>query len=601
VLVHAFLGLWMLEHLTSQTLFWALGAILVVAVLHALSPLWVARVRPETGSAGWTHCLPPIALVMMLVPIFKLTEVSIFIWPLIFLIDLLAIGLAWVTRSLISVLAVLLITGVVGASWIFRLPSTGSDLSLLLVIVGAMAVFFLFAGMFVLRRILSSASSAPGDLQRAFGGLTFTQDNSNQALMAQLPALSAMMPFLLLVLIVVHLRLPNPSPVFALAMALTILLLSIARAFQKGGLALVALGSVVLLQLAWHGRAFDPAVNAPIALAWNGAFGVLIFAFPFLSRDRFLTGSSAWAASALSFPLHFYGIYRTIQTAWPNPYPGILPAALALPAIGALVLSAKIFTPQSAQRNAVLAWYGGVALFFVTLIFPIQFDRQWITVSWALEGAALCWLFRRVPHPGLRWTGAGLLVVSFIRLALNPAVLSYHPRSETALLNWYLYSFGLVTAALFAAGRLLAPPRDRAGQLSFPALFDSLGTILLFLLVNVEIADYFTTPGNAVLTFQFGGNFARDMSYTIAWGVFALGLVSAGMWWGLKAARYAGLALIGVTLLKLFFHDLNRLGPLYRIGALAGVAVVAILASVLYQKFVASEDKKTSAPTPPHP
>ena len=47
-----------------------------------------------------------------------------------------------------------------------------------------------------------------------------------------------------------------------------------------------------------------------------------------------------------------------------------------------------------------LAWFGGVALFFITLIFPIQFDRQWITIGWALEGAALLWLFHRVPHRG---------------------------------------------------------------------------------------------------------------------------------------------------------------------------------------------------------
>ena len=57
------------------------------------------------------------------------------------------------------------------------------------------------------------------------------------------------------------------------------------------------------------------------------------------------------------------------------------------------------------SRLAQLAWFGGVALFFITLIFPIQFQRQWITIGWALEGAALLWLFHRVPHPGLRLDG----------------------------------------------------------------------------------------------------------------------------------------------------------------------------------------------------
>ena len=108
-----------------------------------------------------------------------------------------------------------------------------------------------------------------------------------------------------------------------------------------------------------------------------------------------------------------------------------------------------------------LAWFGGVALFFITLIFPIQFDRQWITIGWALEGAALLWLFHRVPHPGLRLAGVGLLVAAFVRLAFNPAVLEYHPRAATPIFNWYLYAYGIVTVCLFAGAKLLAPPRNQ--------------------------------------------------------------------------------------------------------------------------------------------
>src|SRR5205823_119955 len=150
-----------------------------------------------------------------------------------------------------------------------------------------------------------------------------------------------------------------------------------------------------------------------------------------------------------------------------------------------------------------LALFGGAALFFVTLIFPIQFDRQWITLGWALEGAALCWLFRRVPHGGLRLVGVALIVVAFGRLTLNPAVLSYHPRAATPILNWYMYTYGLVALCAFSAAKLLAPPRNRVFNINAAALLGTLGTILLFLLLNIEIADYFTRPGAAALSFQF--------------------------------------------------------------------------------------------------
>ncbi|HSH15271.1 MAG TPA: DUF2339 domain-containing protein, partial [Verrucomicrobiae bacterium] len=101
-----------------------------------------------------------------------------------------------------------------------------------------------------------------------------------------------------------------------------------------------------------------------------------------------------------------------------------------------------------------------------------------------------------------------------------------------------------------------------------------------------EIADYFTAPGEASLVFSFRGNFARDMTYTIGWALFAFGLLVIGILRRVRPARWAGIGLLGATLLKLFFHDLATLNQLYRVGALVGVAVVAIVASFLYQKFL---------------
>jgi len=58
---------------------------------------------------------------------------------------------------------------------------------------------------------------------------------------------------------------------------------------------------------------------------------------------------------------------------------------------------------------------------------------------------------------------------------------------------------------------------------------------------------------------------------------------------------------LSVALLKLFFHDLARLGQLYRIGAFIGVAVIAMLASLLTSgsspaSVQAKESKNEAAP-----
>jgi uncharacterized membrane protein len=166
-----------------------------------------------------------------------------------------------------------------------------------------------------------------------------------------------------------------------------------------------------------------------------------------------------------------------------------------------------------------------------------------------------------------------------------------------AVLNWYLYTYGIAIAALFAGSRLLSPPRQMILGSSAQPLTYAMGVILSFILLNIEIADFFTEPGSASLVFQFSGNFARDMSYTIGWALFALGLLSAGIWRQLKSVRYAAIALLCVALLKLFFHDLAQLQALYRVGALFAVAVIAILASFAYQRFLPANEK----PTPPQP
>lgn len=225
-------------------------------------------------------------------------------------------------------------------------------------------------------------------------------------------------------------------------------------------------------------------------------------------------------------------------------------------------------------------------LFFITLIFPIQFSRQWLTIAWALEGAALLWLYLRVPHRGLPIVAVALLIVSFARLALNLHVFSYYARSHTPVLNWYLYSYGVVTLCLLAGGRVIAPPRNIVLGVNAQPLLYTLGTILAFILLNIEIADVFAKGD--YLRFEFSGNFARDMTYSIAWALFALGLLVIGVRKDLAPVRYASLGLLGVTLLKLFFRDLSQLGQLYRIGAFIGVAIILILASWIYQRFLAS-------------
>src|SRR6266550_1371341 len=574
------LAAWTNYDLTTAHLYTALTFYFIFALFHSATPLALQRLR-SVQIPWWSHAFPALALLLMLMPIFQLASLSIVIWPLVLIVDLLAIVLALVTATLLPILAVLLITLVAIGVWLLRIPSELTGLSTALFILGGFAIFFLVAASWACRRLTKAGTHTP----KLFGDITDTGNLS-----VQLPALSATLPFLLLIMVTLRLPLANPSPVFGLALLLVILLLGISELFSFGVLPAVALVCVLALEHAWHFQNFDPA-RANLPLFWYLGFYALFPAFPFIFHRRSAEKTVPWATAALAGPLHFYLVYQLIRTAYPNWVPGLVPAAFALPSLLGLFVLLERKPLTSPARNAQLALFGGATLFFITLIFPIEFEQEWITVGWALEGAALCWLFRRVPHPGLRLAGTFLLVVAFARLALNPAVLSYHARSAFPIFNWYLYTYGIATVCLFIAARLLAPPRHRVlGHNARPLLY-TLGTVLAFLIVNIEIADYFSTSGAAALTFQFSGNFARDMSYSIAWALFALLMLIVGMRKEIAPVRYASLGLLGITVTKLFFHDLSELDQLYRIGAFVVVAVIAILASFLYQRFLATAQK----------
>src|SRR6266513_2334383 len=527
-----FLGAWTSNYLTGENLYTALAFYFVFALFHAATPLALQRLR-KTTLPWWCHAFPALALALVLMPIFKLTELSILVWPFVLIVDILAL-----------VLAVLLLTLLAMGAWLFRIPSELTGLPTALFLLGGFAIFFLVGAAWPCRRLLAAPGAATAHAPSLFGNIA---DPAN--LSVQLPALSATLPFLLLIMVTLRLPLANPSAVFGLALLLIVLLLGMTKVFSLDVLPTVGLVSVLALEYTWHFQHFDPA-RATVPLIWYLVFYVVFSVFPFIFHRDFAGKTTPWATAALAGPLHFYLVYQLIRAAHPNGVLGLLPAAFALPSLIGLLILLKRTPLDTPARNAQLALFGGAALFFITLIFPIQFDRQWITVGWALEGAALCWLFHRVPHPGLRVAGVGLLVVVFVRLALNPAVLSYHPRAASPIFNWYLYTYGIATACLFVAARLLASPRNRVLGHNVRPLLYALGTVLAFFAMNIEIADYFSTRGVAALTFQFSGNFARDMSYSIAWALFALLLLIIGIRKRIAATRYAGLALLGIAVMK---------------------------------------------------
>jgi len=563
MVVFVFLASWTTFYLSDALLWWGLGGYVVFALLHAGFAFWPGAGATVSKSAAWQGYAPLLPLVLICLCVAK-NETSAAVWLCVLILDFIAIAVALIRRSLPAIALALIMTFFAAALWIETVGS-GIDLRGFLIVAAGSGAFFFSAALFAARR--------------------FFPESEN--IRRNIPALAASMPFLLLLMAVAKLPIVNPTPIFITAFFLGVLLLGLGVVSRTSWIALIALAFTWAVEREWQALHFTSNYGA-LALGWQLGFFLLFLGYPFFTTEE--RKSLPWAVGALSGPLHFWLIYEVIRTTFPELHNGLVPAAFVLPYVVGTLFLVKKRQVIPASGDARLAWQAGAALFFVSLIFPIQFEREWITLGWAIEGFALLWLFRAVPHRGLRYVGVGLLCLAFVRLALNPAVLEYHQRSETPIWNWYLYGYGLPIVLLFAGAWLLRAPKESFFERMAPTLLNSLGAILLFLLLNIQIADYFSV--GPTLTFSFSGNFARDMTYSIAWALYAFALLLVGMKQKTRWVRYAGVALLLLTLLKLFLHDLGNLSQLYRIGAFIGVALVLIVASFVYQRFLVPKGEK---------
>ncbi|HKC25150.1 MAG TPA: DUF2339 domain-containing protein, partial [Thermoanaerobaculia bacterium] len=317
---------------------------------------------------------------------------------------------------------------------------------------------------------------------------------------------------------------------------------------------------------------------APVErLLFGGVLYLLFLAYPLALGARAKSAAEPYLAPILASVPFFFLARPALVASGLEGAIGLLPVTQA--ALLSLLLARLLrLEPPGERTLGRLALVAGAVLAFVTVAIPLQLDKEWITIGWALEGAALAWLFTRVPHRGLLAWSAGLLIAVFVRLALNREVLAYHPRGGTPILNWYLYTYLVAAGCFFAGARFL-------GRTRVSAALTAGGAVLLFLVVNIEIADFYAT--GPALTFNFtGSSLAQDMTYTLGWAVFAIGLLVAGVLAKNRQTRVASIVLLAVTALKAFLHDLGRLGGLYRVASLVGLAMSLALVALAIQKFV---------------
>jgi hypothetical protein len=356
-------------------------------------------------------------------------------------------------------------------------------------------------------------------------------------------------------------------------------------------------------ELWFEAAAGDLQVVLPTYTVFYLAYLVLPFALVATVAPGWKDRPLPWITSALAGPAFFPALHRAVTLGWGKAYIGILPVILAALSVATVAGIRRSFTaaPEGTQdarrRLGYLALFSAVALGFIAVAIPLQLDRQWITVGWALEAMAVWWLFGKLPHPGLKYFGALLYVCVGVRLLANPEVLRYEERG-LPIVNWLLYTYGVpalccLIGAVFLkrAGAARQAEEDAGGRRFLAPAASVLGLVLLFALINLEIIDYYSTSRYVELTME--RQFARDLTMSVAWGIYAMTLLVIGLWRKVRALRFLSLGFLLLTVAKVFLYDLSNLEGGYRILSFLGLGVALILVSLLYQRFVLTRERSS--------
>lgn len=356
-----------------------------------------------------------------------------------------------------------------------------------------------------------------------------------------------------------------------LCLALPLLLALRARSIAAQlPLGLAGLCSVFALSDALH-------ADQVLELAWLGSGGLLLAALPLLYRDAGIVAQRLGALVLVGV------VFATQKFFAPSFHTSADWLAFAI----WTVLSGGVWVAARARLagHAAQPWLAATLFWLAAALGHA--DSQWPWAS-ALLFACLLWAsaWAKFQHSPFAWAATAAASLGLV-VALG-AHLDGALHAERTLWNahlWYLLLPALCTSV--AALQLRAHPSR------WPVMVSGVASIVLgFLWLNVEIIDAYAFEPVRVLDLDRLPQ--RDLLLSLAWGVYALFLLGLGVRWRISAARWGSLALILLTIVKVFLLDLDRLEGLWRATSMLGLAVSLLIVSFLYQRFVFQKDSGKS-------
>jgi uncharacterized membrane protein len=224
----------------------------------------------------------------------------------------------------------------------------------------------------------------------------------------------------------------------------------------------------------------------------------------------------------------------------------------------------------------------GIALVLLTVAIPIQFgDRAWTTIAWAAEVVVLVWLSLALRIAQLRWFGFGVFIIMAVRLLFFDTTIDMY--TFRPILNERFLAYLAGIAALYLSTYLLWRERERVPDWAvLAATFLIAANFFTLWVLSLEIWNSFDTrtlmTGRALRS-------AQNLSLTALWAVYAVILLVIGIAKRWRVVRLGALALLAVSIVKVFVYDVWVLERVYRIIAFVGLGVLLLVSAYLYQRY----------------
>lgn len=281
--------------------------------------------------------------------------------------------------------------------------------------------------------------------------------------------------------------------------------------------------------------------------------------------------------TGLFLPMALYA-FLAERAAWWNAPMLTLVALWNLGVAGVLRLRMPVL---SWQFVALAATIGAVAV-------SEWFEGPVVAIGWALEGAALGHAALRARN---RWLDRGALVL-FAMAALRLVETLAAPM---AVGTWPIVNArALATVAVIGAMAWLARrTTQEAGAHLGGALMRHIlivgANILAVAWISAETVHVFSERAYASTAAGMAGGAARaelgqQVALSVAWALYAVGLVAAGFRRGYAPARYLAIGLFGLTIVKVMTKDIAELDRVYQMLSVLGVGALLVAASYLYQR-----------------